>query len=309
MMNRTGMAIAGVIAAALASACATTPDIAVRTVGATAPATGADRVATGRAALTLGNVGMALEQFRKALRERPESVHALAGIAQCYDTMGRGDLSRRYYQEALALAPSDTRLLRRYADALGGHGALDEAQAVIAEIALRTRAPAEQWVIEPGGRAAASEDRSAALPVETVAGGAPMRGTAKIRLERLSLGEIALVTSAAPLWRPVRQGPAAVPSPARVARLEAVPGPVRTVRLLNAARRQGLAARSAARLQQAGWRRLAIGNAPQVRSASLILHPAGQGGAARALGTRLGIAAIRVAPRTDILVLLGQDSA
>lgn len=304
-MKRTGTAVVGLVAAALATACATTPEVAVRTVGATASAAGGDRLAAARSALALGNVGMALEQFRKALRERPESIDALAGIAQCYDAMGRGDLSRRYYQEALALAPADTRLLRRYADALGRHGALAEAQAVIAEIALRTRAPAAQWVIEPG-RAAAG-DRPAAGAVERLA--SSEAAAPRVRLERLSLGEVALVTSAAPLWRPLRREPAVAARPTHAASLDAVPLPVRTVRLLNAARRQGIAARSAARLKQAGWRRLAIGNAPQVRSASLILYPAGHGGEARALGTRLGIAALRVAPRTDILVLLGRDSA
>jgi hypothetical protein len=245
--------------------------------------------------------------------------------------------ARRYYEEALALAPADTRLLRLYADALGRQGALAEAAAVIAEIALRTRAPAAQWVMEPSGPVAAPPAaasprlaESATPPpspsapaVAAIVDAAPqsVAGGARARLERLSLGEIALVTTAAPLWRTLRAAPSRVARAVSVAPPETLhasvpstppltgPTTVRMVRLLNAARREGLAGRSAGQLHNAGWRRLAIGNAPRVRAASLILYPAGRGSEARALGNRLHIAALRVARRSDILVLLGRDSA
>ena len=44
---------------------------------------------------------LALEAYRKALREDPQSVGAMMGIATCYDRMGRFDLSRRHYEMAL----------------------------------------------------------------------------------------------------------------------------------------------------------------------------------------------------------------
>lgn len=318
-MKRGRILAAVLIASALGAGCATTPDVAVRAVGVSATA-GGDQLALGRAALALGNVGLALQYFRQSLRTTPESTEALAGIAQCYDAMGRNDLSRRYYQEALALAPADTRLLRLYADALGRQGALDEAKAVISEIALRTRAPAAQWVIEPAGpvSAAPAAPPATASVVVTLAPTPLPRppetptlrvAAAKVRLERLSLGEIALVTSTAPLWRPVRAAAVAAVRTDRVAVGDPAPRPLRLVRLLNAARRQGLAGRSAAQLKDAGWRRLAVGNASRVRAASLILYPAGRGGEARALASHLRITSLRAAARSDILVLLGRDSA
>ena len=274
--------------AMVGSGCASGPEIEVRAVNAPRPAAG-DALGLARASLALGNVGLALQQFRQALRVNPGSIDALSGIAHCYDRMSRVDLSRRYYQEALALAPGDTRLLRDYATALARHGAVAEAQAVISEIALRTKGSTVQWVIEP---AAAKPATPAAPPVEVAASDplAPEPAPAKARLERLSLGEIALVTNGTPLWVAL---PAAKPA--------------RSVRLLNAARRQGLAARHRKQLQGVGWRSVAIGDAPHTRRSSLILYPDGQGSEARRLADDLRIAAIRPEARADILVLLGRD--
>ena len=282
--------------AALASGCASDPAVEVRAVGVSARGAAAgDQIALGHAALALGNVGLALEQFRQSLRFQPGSVDALSGIALCYDEMGRVDLARRYYHEALALAPADLPLLRMYAASLARHGAADEAQAVIGEIALRSRAPASQWVVEPASSESLTRVASPAPtppPIKIAAAPPrPMRAVApKARLERLSLGEIALVTTGAPLWT-------ALPVPTRE----------RSVRLLNAARRQGLAARHRTQLHGAGWRSIAIGDAPNIRKSSLVLYPAGHRGEARRLADNLRIAAIRLDPRSDILIFLGRD--
>src|SRR5688572_2083588 len=58
------------------------------------------RIAEGNAHLALGNVGLAIESFRKALREQPDSAEAMVGLALGYDRMSRFDLSRRYYESA-----------------------------------------------------------------------------------------------------------------------------------------------------------------------------------------------------------------
>lgn len=282
--------------AALASGCASDPAVEVRAVGASARGAAAgDQVALGHAALALGNVGLALEQFRQSLRVQPGSIDALSGIALCYDEMGRVDLARRYYQEALALAPADLPLLRMYAASLARHGAVVEAQAVISEIALRSKAPAVQWVIEPAStepstRAPPATPTLPPVKVAAIRTGPTHAVAPKARLERVSLGEIALVTTGAPMWT-------ALP----------VPRPVRSVRLLNAARRQGLAARHRTQLNGAGWRSIAIGDAPNIRKSSLVLYPAGHRGEARRLADNLRIAAIRLDSRTDILILLGRD--
>jgi len=289
-MIKRGAIILLLAGAALVGGCSSKPDVEVRAVGVSARgAASGDAVALGHAALAIGNAGLALQHFRQALRVDAGSVAALSGIALCYDHMGRVDLSRRYYQEALALAPGDTRVLRDYATALARHGAVAEAQAVISEIALRTRAPAAQWVIEPApAKPTAPVAPAVELAQSKPAAAAPV--TPKARLERLSLGEIALVTSGTPLWVAL---PAATPA--------------RSIRLLNAARREGLAARHRKQLEGTGWRSVAIGDAPRTRRSSLVLYPTGQGREARRLAADLRIAAIRPEARADILVLLGRD--
>ena len=93
------------------------------------------RIAEARSHLVLGNVGLALEGFRKAAREDPASIEALAGMADCYVRMGRFDLSRRYYEQALALAPRDPGLLAAFAASLDRQGKPLEASAVRQELA------------------------------------------------------------------------------------------------------------------------------------------------------------------------------
>src|SRR4029450_13206486 len=100
------------------------------------------RIAEARGQLALGNTALALEAFRTAAREAPNSVDALAGIATCYDQMGRFDLSRRHYEAALALAPSDATLLGAFAASLQLQGLNTEAQSVRQEIATRLAAAA-----------------------------------------------------------------------------------------------------------------------------------------------------------------------
>jgi hypothetical protein len=98
------------------------------------------RIAEARGKLAIGNVALALEAFRIAWREDPNSVDALAGMAACYDLMGRYDLSRRNYEAALAIAPADTGLLGAFAQSLQQQGELAEAQSVRNEIAHRLAA-------------------------------------------------------------------------------------------------------------------------------------------------------------------------
>lgn len=107
------------------------------------------RVAEGYGQLALGNVGLALESFRKATREDPSSTAALLGIAMSYDKMGRFDLSRRHYEAALAIAPGDTRLLGALASSLELQGLGVEAASVRNEIAVRLAAKDVAPAVEP----------------------------------------------------------------------------------------------------------------------------------------------------------------
>ena len=98
------------------------------------------RIAEAHGQLALGNVALALEGFRKAWRDDPDSVDALSGMATCYDRMGRFDLSRRNYEAALAVEPANVELLGAFAQSLQLQGDLAEAQQVRTEIAQRLAA-------------------------------------------------------------------------------------------------------------------------------------------------------------------------
>lgn len=99
-------------------------------------------IAQGRAQLALGNVGLALETFRKAQREQPPSADTFAGIAACYAAMGRYDIARANYEFALAYAPSDRILLTALAGSLDQLGENAQAAEVRAEALRLAAAPA-----------------------------------------------------------------------------------------------------------------------------------------------------------------------
>ena len=128
------------------------------------------------------------------------------------------------------------------------------------------------------------------------------------RLERLSLTEVALVTTSQPQWRSklVAQG-------ARSATLRYVPLRQPAVRsaavlLLNAARHQGLAARTRGYLRDRGWRSLAIGNANRARATSLVLYPASRRSLGLRVAAQFGFAAAPDSSVREVMVLLGRDA-
>ena len=122
------------------------------------------------------------------------------------------------------------------------------------------------------------------------------------RLERLSLGEIALITRSEPVWSAelVRRSPRSMTFRFVATR------PV--ARLLNAARQQGLAARTRARLVDRGWKRIEIGDAPAVRENSLVLFPHSKAAIAKRLAAQFGFANLRPFNGPEIVVLLGRDA-
>jgi hypothetical protein len=125
-------------------------------------------------------------------------------------------------------------------------------------------------------------------------------------LERLSLGEVALVTTAAPLWRAqlVDRSPRSVTVGFRPLPRQA------NVILLNAARSRGLAARTRSYLSERGWSRITIGDAPRVMSASTIFYPASRRSTAVRLAKQFGFA-LRHQPSESrtLTIVLGRDAA
>lgn len=343
------------------------------------------RVAEARGHFALGNVALALEGFRKALREDDSSVDAMNGIAACYDRMGRFDLSRRYYEMALATAPGDPRLYANLALSLDLQGRRDEAASVRAEMGSRiaaaksVSAPLPAAPATPDARlAVAATPRSAPVPLRAtepaivdvravalapapVEVGEVQLATAELkptapaavmapavprsppsrqspeqhraaasvsvalapapqgrspgpylerpRLERLSLGEVALVTSGPVQWK--ARVAEHFPRAALAGRSTLQPAPVIRLTLLNAARSEGLAARTRALLQRQGFahQRIAIGNAAQAQRSSTILYPAGQRSEALRLASQFGFA-LRHRPGSDnrLIVVLGRDA-
>jgi hypothetical protein len=365
---------------------------------------GGGLLAQARAELALGNVGLALETFRKIQRDQPESSDVFAGIAACYAVMGRYDVARANYEFALAYSPDNPALLTALASSLDRLGEIDQAAQVRAEVS-RLSAPAvhrspEKVAFTPDGvprafivaalpppapvRATSSQtavktaqpQSNASVPVaspappraptpepkiETAVATIPQpstphtpipaqplplkRSAAEIAqaradmqpgpyLERKSPGEVTLITTArlvqlaqlnrtradplqatrsetasgnrpkspelpsssqlaatAPRWVPLRQASAP-----------------QEIQLLNAARSQGLAARTRNALLDRGWRKIAIGDARAVRQRSLVLYAPAHASVARRLAARFHCKTRKAAGIRNVIVLLGRDS-
>jgi len=300
MRNHRRVAAIGLLL--LLSACTGATEIAVRPQpGTLAPGqqTASFRVAEARSYFRLGSIGLAAEGFRRALREEPASVDALNGLAACYDKMGRFDLSRSYYERALALAPGDARLYANLATSLALQGKTAEASAVRAELATRLGAASAQTASLGAPVKSASPAAATAPPAPRVslalAEPQPRSGA---HIERIGLGEVLLVTrrdapSVAPLRTAVAQGSAGGAG----------------ITVLNGARVARLAADTRSRLAQLGWTQVAIGNAPAVRDLSEVAYPQSRQDEARRLARQLGISLRqqRGAGEQRLVITLGRD--
>jgi hypothetical protein len=268
------------------------------------------RVAEGNAQLALGNVGLAIEAYRKALREQPDSVDAMMGLATCYDRMGRADLSRRHYEMALAVEPANTGVYSQLAQSLDAQGRSDEAARVKAELVARVVAPEASREV-PGSvpvlppppaqsvTVALAPPRSLPVAVERPA----VEG---VRLERISLREVALVTiPEQPRWHARTVTRTATTTTLRFDRKWQP-----AVTLLNAARVQGLAARTRAYLARRGFAAARIGDAPVVRRQSAILYSQVDALRAERLAAQFGFSLEkREGSKAGVIILLGRDAA
>jgi hypothetical protein len=342
------------------------------------------RVAEGNAQLALGNVGLAIEAYRKALRQQPQSVEAMVGLAHCYDRMGRSDLSRHQYEMALAVEPANTEIYALFAQSLEAQGQRDEAARVKAELAARVVAPEASREV-PGSvpvlppppaqsvtvalapprplpvaveqpeqmtPAPAQGDQVAAVAPEPIvpmvvapkpvvpmalapAPPAPLTVAPKmlapvatapsvaaapgsiarvfierpagvgLRLERLSMREVALVTRPEPRWEARTVARTATSTTIRFER-KVQPA----VTLLNAARIQGLAARTRTYLAGRGFAGAKIGDAPAVRRQSAIVYSSADAARAERLAAQFGfVLERREGAKAGVIVLLGRDAA
>lgn len=318
------------IASIVLSGCAAQPKLEIRRIAdpATKIRENGGSLAEAHAMLALGNAGTALEAFRKVQRVSP-GANALAGIASCYQAMGRFDLAQANFEAALAYDPHSAAILTQLAavlDRLGNHAAASAARADAARTAVSVTQVAAASVTlalppakvadsaKPATAAAGTGSITVALPPArpappqidsrslAVAAGSSEQPTP--RLERLSPGEVALVTTSAPLWAKLAR-PAAS-SMAMIKPRELAPVKTRIL-VLNAARRHRLAASARAMLRTRGWRQIEIGDADQVRARTLVLYPANQPAIGLRLAAQFGAKA--AVGRSDrVVVLLGRDS-
>jgi tetratricopeptide (TPR) repeat protein len=316
---RTTLGIGLVLALAAASCTSSQPHIKVRAAMSSPEVEG---LAEANGQLALGNVGLALEGFRNVVRDKPGNVQAAVGIAHCYEQMGRFDLSRKWFETALATAPRDPAVLNALADSLQRQGKLSEAASIRGEVAKIALAQASQDQAASAAPAPilavadAAQSVTIALPpaapvVEPKdnpgSRALPEMRAAEARqaaphLERLSLGEVALITRSEPVW--TAQLIQSSPRSATFRWVEVKP----VARLLNAARVEGLAARTREKLVARGWTKLAIGDAPAVRSKSLVLYPEYRARMARRLAAQFGFTHFQAFSGSEIVVLLGRDA-
>lgn len=313
-----------------------------RPVGLAPVTTPEEALARARRNFALNNVALALEDFRKAARANPEDIRALNGIAACYDRMGRFDLSRIYYEKALALAPENPGTQHNYRLSLNLQGMDDER---VTFAAPKQPQPDTTGAEPVRDIAQATGNEVITLDLDTTIAASPkLKVSAGPRLERISLREVALVfaepetltTPRAPrpkaasrtsrprvadviparLVRQTAQSsewafdePPAKPAPA--AAKSAPPRPAR-LQVLNAVGRRGLAARYRNYLKSRGWTDIGIADAARRQDRSIILHGDGQARlAARSLAAGLPFRArvVTAKPtRPTITLVLGTDS-
>jgi hypothetical protein len=299
--------------------------------------------------LALGNPGLALEGFRKALRIEGDSSKAFSGIAACYAAMGRYDIARSNYESGLALDPHNPAMLTALAgvlDLLGNSaGAADaRADALAAAVPRPADRSATVTVALPPARSADDQPASEASLLSTGANGGaaagPLASSMEIdhplrrpapkpgvrnpalaeassayasrlsapRLERLSPGEVALVTTAAPIWTAEIVSRTRTSTTVRWVPVRAASARP-NIRLLNAARRAGLAARARSMLVDRGWRRIEIADAAVPASKSLVIYPAGHAALGRSLAAQFNCEARKAGTGDILLVFLGRDRA
>jgi hypothetical protein len=236
--------------------------------------------------LAMGNPALAIGTFRRALRQARGDPRAYVGLAACYEQLGRLDLAQRYYREGLMEAADRGReqIATSYAAFLARHGI--DLSALDTTPTGMTPAPAS-----------GAPDATLAVASVTIEL-APLPDEPSPRLERVSEGEVALVTREQ--QAPVR--------PAPVRRATATGDP--PLRVLNAVGRRGQAARMERHLRTIGWVQVSVGDTPARRVRSIITTPAASADMARRLSAALPFRPqVSVSPAARrLLLVLGRDA-
>jgi len=305
--------------------------LAVRALPAPESASMADAasLAKGRMLFARGEFALAADAFQKAARYDPKSADAYNGLAASYDQLGRYDLSRRYYELALAQAPEDGRVLRNFARSMLRQGNQLAARKLIAEAAALdqdgasqaaeqaqpqpsapTPAPAQQASAEPASPSAvtvsiAPEPLPAAAPVTMANSPSLFQRVAATVLDvfpQSQSGVNVMLDAPAP-----RAAPAPVPARASA---PAITSSAPHLHIMNAVGRKRQAARMSSYLKQDGWATISTGDSRNKLMRSRILFGASDAAAARKLAATLPfqprLQRMRNAPA--MFLLLGRDA-
>lgn len=283
----------------------------------------------GRALLTQAQYGLAIDEFRKSLRDNPEQVGAVEGLALCYDLLGRYELSDRYYQQALALAPREERIYRNYAASLTRQGRQRDAANLVGDLrAMQALAvdpsavdPSAVAVNQPSRAATVQDDRAAALRQGQDGTSPPSLSSQPVpegpHIVRETLGEVRLVTLAVANTLPRAPGavvaePAPRAGPALAQRLPMSPARrvVLATRVVNAVGARGLATHFRNVLARGGWQGLERGDARFRLMRSRVLFPPERRDEAMRIVAALP-AQFRAVPSSEvnrIIILVGRDA-
>lgn len=225
-----------------------------------------------------GNYGLGIETYRRFLSANPEDARAVEGLAIAYDRLQRFDLSDRYFQQALALAPRDSEIYVAYGKSLRAQGKDFDADLLDVDMrAMLAQDAPNAGIAAATPSAPVIAASQAILPVAPAGMAAP-----KARLDRSSAGEVRLVLP--PEGNAASYGTAAR-APVR-ATPPVPPAPLPT-RIVNAAGRQGLARKISVFLGSRGWSRLDTGDNAVRLDESRIVFPVGSSDAARRLARAL----------------------
>lgn len=148
----------------------------VQTAASVAPVTEA-----GRAQLAAGQPGLAIESFQRALAGGEAIAPAANGLGVAYAQIGRDDLAQRYFQEAIAADPGQS----RYAD----------------NLARLMRSPG--YAMRAAAAVAAQMQQAAAASDAQAQAQAANQPAAIGKLQRVSRAEVH-ITTAAPQAAPLR---------------------------------------------------------------------------------------------------------
>jgi tetratricopeptide (TPR) repeat protein len=281
-----------------------------------APLADDQALAKGRMLFDRGEFALAADAFRKAVRYNASSSDAYNGLAASYDQLGRYDLSRRYYELALAQAPEDGKILRNFARSMLRQGDALSARKLVAEAAAletgkdNVLANGVDKKMASADRQALSGQGSITIPLDDTAIHDPA-----IRLEQAEAPSLLRTISSVAV--------SLLPKPTNVASITLdppsayVPLDKRTVvqvlprlHVMNAVGRKYQAARMRSYLSHDGWNAVSTGDSRKRLLRSRILFAGNNEDAARKLAASLPFRPKMQLSRTapTLFLMLGQDA-